>query len=358
MRIADTSPFRDRDLSDVHAMGRRIHALERQTAEIRDKANALAQLQHVFVTMTSVNDPTEILKTMLCAARNPLGFSRAIVFSVERESGIEARLQLDGSDVVEISTAEPDLRDGSAFLSILREQLPVVIGTAHDLSAPMVDVRSWYVASALMSDRDVTGILYVDGHASKRVHEDDPSLVHALTSISAVMYERAVIFAKTNELAIRDSLTGLLNRRGFNARLSDLLNKAKAGRRELTYVLIDVDDFKHINDTRGHPGGDDVLRRIATTLVRSSRTEDIVGRYAGDEFNVILDNVDRELARTLVGRLSNALRDEGLPCSLGAAHFPEDASDASHLLRAADVALYGAKHAGKNTFAFYSDVNC
>ena len=117
-------------------------------------------------------------------------------------------------------------------------------------------------------------------------------------------------------------------------------------------MLIDVDDFKRINDTRGHAHGDAVLQHLAQTLTRSSRAGDIVGRYAGDEFVVLLPNIDVEISRVLVGRLSTELRAQGLHCSLGAAIFPKDAIDAEGLLCAADRALYATKAAGKNGFSF------
>ncbi len=346
-----------RDPIALAAMGRRIVALEREHAAMRDRADTLASLQRTFVRMAGVRDPTEILTTMLNAAKSSLGFSRAIVFSVERESGIEARLEVDGSDVIEASSAQPDLRNGSAFLSILRERIGVVYGEAHELSAPIVDVRRWYVASPLFSNRDVSHILYVDGHASNRMHEEHATLVRELATISAVMHERAIAFQTATELASRDALTGLLNRRGFDARVSSVLEKAANEGHAYTYVLLDIDDFKQINDLHGHLAGDAILRQVAETLVSSSRNEDIVGRYAGDEFNVLLATVDRNSAHRLVARLSKALRERNLSCSLGAARFPEDAVRVADLIRAADVALYRAKLEGKCTFRFYHDAS-
>jgi diguanylate cyclase (GGDEF)-like protein len=91
---------------------------------------------------------------------------------------------------------------------------------------------------------------------------------------------------------------------------------------------------------------------LADTLTRSSRANDVVGRYAGDEFVVLLVNVEATLAHTRVARLSRELQAAGLRCSLGAATFPHDAADAASLLAAADRALYATKAAGKNGFSF------
>jgi diguanylate cyclase (GGDEF)-like protein len=123
-------------------------------------------------------------------------------------------------------------------------------------------------------------------------------------------------------------------------------------RRNLTYAMIDVDDFKTINDTFGHGHGDSVLQSVAATLSRGARAGDLIGRYAGDEFVVLLAHEEPKQSTSLVARISSDLRAAGLQCSIGAARFPQDADDAGALLLAADRALYAAKAAGKNGYSF------
>ena len=217
----------------------------------------------------------------------------------------------------------------------------------------MVDTRGWYVLSTLTHAEGTLGLLYLDGHRSRDPREWEMGLVRALATLAAVSIDNSLLLERTEELATRDPLTGLLNRRAFSQKLNEALEKCHTTGRSLTYVLIDVDDFKRINDTHGHAQGDAVLQHLAQTLVRSSRADDVVGRYAGDEFVVLLPNIDPgEIARVLVGRLSADLRMQGLRCSLGAAIFPKDAIDAEGLLSAADRALYATKAAGKNGFSF------
>ena len=116
--------------------------------------------------------------------------------------------------------------------------------------------------------------------------------------------------------------------------------------------MIDVDDFKSINDTYGHGHGDTVLQLVAATLQRGARTRDLIGRYAGDEFVLLLAHDEPQLARTLVTRISSDLRAAGLRCSIGAARYPHDAENAGELSAAADRALYATKAAGKNGYSF------
>jgi len=311
----------------------------------------LLALQDAFASIAVTRSPDDVVAQMLRAAHDPLGFSRGIFFHVDRERGIVPRRQFDGSDTVEAGRETVDLRPGSAVVRALRGDAPCV-GRAEDLSAPLVDTRGWYVLSALACTEGTVGLLYVDGHRVREPRDWEVGLVNALATLASVSIENSLLFARTEELAVRDPLTGLYNRRAFAARLDDALATARATGRPLTFLLIDLDDFKKINDTQGHIGGDAVLRSLAQALTRHSRAGDIVGRFAGDEFVAILANIDGEPARGLVARISADLRANGLKCSLGAAVFPTDACDAAGLLSAADRALYATKAAGKDSYSF------
>ena len=289
---------------------------------------------------------------MLRTARDPLGFSRAIYFSIDRTDGIRGRFQIDGSDTVEESDEVADVRDGGAILSLLRSGASEGTGGADDLSAPLVDVRGWYVIATISRCDGAVGLLYVDGHRSNRQRPFETSLIRTLVTIAAIAIDNAMLLAKTHELAMRDPLTGLYNRRAFSERLLAEIDRCRIHGGSLTYVMIDLDDFKQINDVHGHAHGDTVLQKLSDALVRTSRSVDVVGRYAGDEFVILLSNVDRDLAFTLVSRISADLQAQNLRCSLGAALYPEDATDAATLLAAADRALYITKARGKNGFAF------
>ncbi|MBD5636088.1 MAG: sensor domain-containing diguanylate cyclase, partial [Candidatus Eremiobacteraeota bacterium] len=306
---------------DSKPLRARIWQLERERADALEASNLLLRLLEASRRIVATRDPDEIVAQVLRAMREPLGFSRAIYFSVDRARGIEARWQIDGGDVVERSDEELDTAPGSVVLGVLRGE-PDGIGRAGELSAPMVDVRGWYVLCALIGAEETIGVLYVDGHPSRGPLQWEAELVRYLASVAATAIDNGVLFARTQELAARDPLTGLYNRRAFAERMTDTLENSERNGASFAYVMIDVDDFKGINDRHGHAHGDDVLRELAATLLHSSRANDVVGRYAGDEFAVLIANVDAELARTLVGRLSADLRARNLRCSLGAALFP------------------------------------
>ena len=164
------------------------------------------------------------------------------------------------------------------------------------------------------------------------------------------------------ELATKDPLTGAYNRRALLKRLA--MDFAKAGRegRPLSVIMVDIDHFKSINDTHGHVVGDDVIRAVATTLGNQCREYDLVGRYGGEEFLLLLPDLDAEESREVAERLRLAIEAavadfelplESLSASLGVADVESGAEDYMALIDNADQALYAAKQSGRNRACVY-----
>jgi diguanylate cyclase (GGDEF)-like protein len=159
-------------------------------------------------------------------------------------------------------------------------------------------------------------------------------------------------FAEAREQAELDSLTGLLNRRLFYEFLSREIARAQRYERFVSLIVIDLDDFKRINDRIGHLGGDAVLAEVAHRIRGVVRATDIACRVGGDEFAVILPESSREDAELLADRIGVAIRAQKidkvgvLKISAGVAELRQD-DTAADLFKRADHALYRAKHAGK-----------
>lgn len=159
-------------------------------------------------------------------------------------------------------------------------------------------------------------------------------------------------------LAVRDPLTGLYNRRGFYGYLQQWTSWSERYQRPVAVLVADVDEFKHINDTLGHPAGDEVLKEIADALVSAVRRADIVGRYGGDEFAILAPEADTEELSALMERAVAAIRTaaekndgpmSGTTISIGGAYMDGKVPvSPERLLAAADHSLYEAKGAGKN----------
>ncbi len=150
-------------------------------------------------------------------------------------------------------------------------------------------------------------------------------------------------------LARADALTGLANRRAFSERLRAELGRARREGTPVAVVLVDVDGFKQVNDTRGHDAGDETLRAIARVLEGTRRGHDLAARIGGDEFAVLLTGGDTDAVRALGARAMAAIGADGaLPTlSFGAAVAPHDGLTPAAVLAAADRALYEAKRAGR-----------
>lgn len=167
---------------------------------------------------------------------------------------------------------------------------------------------------------------------------------------------------RLTHLAFHDPLTGLGNRRFLGERLSLALEWSGREDHHLAVILIDLDEFKLVNDSYGHSHGDAILKTMASRLAATVRSSDIVARLGGDEFVVVARNVGIEPLSVLLDRLFDAMLEPvqvggvtfALRMSMGIALFPEDGRDAETLLRQADSAMYAAKLEGKNRFVFFT----
>lgn len=151
------------------------------------------------------------------------------------------------------------------------------------------------------------------------------------------------------DLAVRDGLTGLFNRRYFNELINIEINRLKRTPGALSLLMLDIDNFKIYNDTQGHQAGDELLKGAAKVFKNSVRNVDIVSRYGGEEFVIILPQADKKAAQIIAERLKVQV---GLylpsTVSIGVASVPDDATEAEQLIQKADSALYQAKKTGKN----------
>jgi len=173
--------------------------------------------------------------------------------------------------------------------------------------------------------------------------------------------------AKLAELAIRDSLTGLYNRREFERLLNDEIHRFRRHGHPVSLLIIDIDHFKQINDRYGHQVGDEALRTVADIITNESRTGDVIARYGGEELAVILPETGADNATTLAERTCQAIAEfpvmvspkEIIPItvSVGTATVPDNAHTARDLVTAADLAMYEAKRNGRNCVRAASSSN-
>ncbi|MHC9540558.1 MAG: diguanylate cyclase [Vulcanimicrobiota bacterium] len=190
--------------------------------------------------------------------------------------------------------------------------------------------------------------------------KDDLGIVTALANQAAVAINNARLY----ELAVTDSLTKVLIRRHFMQRLEDELRRSKRYHHTLSLVMVDLDNYKDINDTYGHQAGDRVLMEIAKIFKKSVRTTDLVGRYGGDEFCFALPETPPDGAMIFCERLRQKIENTQLSfesflikrtISCGIATYPNHTEDMHELFKMADVALFKAKRDGRNTTIIFDE---
>ena len=158
-------------------------------------------------------------------------------------------------------------------------------------------------------------------------------------------------------LATTDSLTQTTNRAQFDYCLDKAIQLARRTQDTFSIIYFDVDNFKQVNDSHGHHAGDELLQQIAAEVKRNTRKSDIVARYGGDEFIVLLPNTDLQSAERHARQLCEEItrirltQDNKISCSFGVVEYHQDMDDILSVLKSADKALYNAKQAGKNCIA-------
>lgn len=184
--------------------------------------------------------------------------------------------------------------------------------------------------------------------------------IHIFNDIS----ESKVIEERINYLAHYDQLTDLPNRTLINRRIKKAVEKAKLNEQGLAILFMDLDHFKEVNDTLGHPVGDLLLQAVGQRLKARLREQDTLGRLGGDEFLAILDHsanteATGTVAQKIIHSLVQPFHIEGNPIqigvSIGIAIYPKDGDTADELIKNADIAMYRAKDSGRNTFRYFSD---
>lgn len=215
-------------------------------------------------------------------------------------------------------------------------------------------VKSLYAYPLIIDNDAIAGAVVITDYRVKSISEEESQILVSITHQASIALQNAINLEEEKRKADTDGLTGLYNRRYFNEMIEDLAKRAgNQPERNLSLILIDVDNFKKYNDTYGHPAGDQLLKKAAGVIMDAVREDDIVARYGGEEIAVILRGCPNALAMQIaegIRRSIEAMKDLQAPVtvSLGVATLPKHAVDVRSLLEYADKSLYEAKHTGKN----------
>ncbi|HET6280729.1 MAG TPA: diguanylate cyclase [Polyangia bacterium] len=227
------------------------------------------------------------------------------------------------------------------------------------------DLESLLVLPLLVKD-EVVGTFTVAARRAGAFPTDRREMLGVIANQVAISLQNAHMYQVVEEQATTDGLTGLVNHRTFQERFTTMLGRADRHTFPVSLILTDIDHFKKVNDSYGHPVGDEVLRRVAAILNARARKIDIVARYGGEEFAIVLESTDKAGARQLAERIRIEVAQQNFPTgkggtfgatlSLGVASYPEDARAKDEIIALADQSLYAAKHGGRNRTVCFSEI--
>src|SRR5882724_4990267 len=219
---------------------------------------------------------------------------------------------------------------------------------------PMMADTASAVALPIFFAEQLHGVLYVESAKDIDFSEEEVLLLGTLADLIAGALHNALSFQKAQEQAITDGLTGVKTHRFFMEALSAEWKRSTRAGRNFALVLMDLDRFKFVNDFYGHLEGDLVLQRVGHILEANCRRSDVVARYGGDEFVILMPETSMEQARQLASKLrswvcaDNLLREKNISASFGIACYPLHGSSPQELIQVADASMYLSKHQGGN----------
>jgi diguanylate cyclase (GGDEF)-like protein len=326
--------------------------------------NETVDLLTLFATQASIGLQNAKLYSMLQRRAAQLEAINAIAKRTTVELDLKELLdrlctQLPHSFPVEQVSIFLRDADGNLILRAQQGTLPIAIKLGDALleghAYTAAGVGREEVCLPLVSFGEDLGLLVCVTTQGNAFLPNDTQALESVADILATATQNARYVDRVRQLAYRDGLTGVFNRRYFDSRLVEEITRAARYGGGVSVLLIDLDHFKKINDEFGHMLGDDVLRAVSTIFLRNLRKVDVVCRYGGEEFAVVLPATQGGSAASVADKLRRAVASAhfagvSIPVtvSIGVAEFPANGITRDDIVRSADAALYQAKDAGRN----------
>jgi diguanylate cyclase (GGDEF)-like protein/excisionase family DNA binding protein len=331
--------------------------LERQLRSQRDLLQITESILGTLDTSSVLDQITDRLNALVRS-------DNIAIELVDKESGLLVPLSAKGVDALQYLEPWDPGEKGIAPWVVANNEPQLIVDEASDQRVNHFrgqgPVDGSIICVPLRDREGAVGVLTLERLGSKdRYQQADFDLVQLFAAHVSIALENAEAFKKQIERAERDTLTGLFNHGSFK----DSLSRASTEGARFSLVMIDIDDFKQVNDAMGHQAGDRLLREIAGAITSAGRESDRVFRYGGDEIALLLPSTDHAGAILVAERVRTAVEAVGAPgtvwaagkltisVSIGVATFPDDGADPETILLAADRACFVAKRTGRGYIA-------
>ncbi|MDI6829857.1 MAG: sensor domain-containing diguanylate cyclase [Actinomycetota bacterium] len=363
--------FGRRDLEMVELLSPHVSVFLDNALLYRRSEEKVAQLTSLIRVVDAINTVSsldQLYNLALDVIRGLFAAEKALINIVNLDTGLMETVRSFGfsAEYVERHLSHPFKRSGGCYVLDRDEAYQCGdIATESRCSNMAVDPRTRSVLCVpIRAGKKIYGILHMASSYRDAFDDEDVTLAKAIGEQIGMAVESARLFEEISRLAITDELTGLYNIRHLKRVLGEEVKRSLRYERPLSFIMLDIDYFKNYNDRHGHLRGDEVLRLLAGLLMQNTRDVDSVFRYGGEEFSVIIPEVEKREAMAMAERIRRVIQDHVFPfeedqpggnltVSMGVANLPEDAFDAEELIDMADRALYHAKQSGRNRVCAY-----
>lgn len=326
----------------------------------------VSALQEMGKTLVSTLVVDKLVDQILSVVKEKFGYVNCSLWTVESDSQeLLLRAQKgftspEGAEPARLPLAGPGITVWAANHGELVNVKEVQKDTRYVTADLLPDSRiASEIALPLKRQGEVFAVLDVQSERVNGFGKNDERVLGAVADYASIALANARWVDEIHDRANRDGLTRLYNHRFLLEQLEIELHRAGRLGYSCSFIMADIDHFKSINDTQGHQNGDEVLKQLSALLSSSLRAVDVVGRYGGEEFSIILLNVPPREALLVAEKLRRKVEENlfldmnGRPLlratmSFGVASFPQDARSSANLVRAADERLYQAKQSGRN----------
>ncbi len=342
--------------------------------KLEQTINSKGEQNQVFDLLTDIN-PSQSESDILNKFRNIINYYfeyDCLTFSIIKKDGKNAVIKLiDGIKKYLPSENSFNVNGTINGLSYVKNDTVVGSNKQYNLfrfssNEKNDDFQNNFLSIPLLLNQNLWGAITIENFRDYGYSDRDKNLLSLIARAMQTSMSWFIEYQNIYEDAIRDGLTGLLNHKTFIDRAQEEIERARRFQHQLVFLIYDLDKFKRINDTLGHPYGDYVIKNTAKIIKDNVRSIDLVARYGGEEFAVVLVNTNKEAATTVAKRIVQNIQDYNfsmndeevdMTISCGLSEYPKDSDTLKDLIQFADEGLYKTKDNGGNDVTIYSSIS-